>query len=194
LSGTNIYAFEAFGQPEDPTFLPLSNLYVPIDLSNQAWTHATLAHAAIHMAHLYGKSSSISALNHKSAAIKLINKSLNDPKTAVSDDTLAAVLRMLTFEVDKTPSLISISLLTLLQSFWGTEDAMRLHQMGLSQLVNQRGGLDTLRGNWRLEMRILLGTFSHLYLVSNADRSNTTYIQTAYVRHCTAFKIHQHVL
>ncbi|KAE9371581.1 hypothetical protein N431DRAFT_545797 [Stipitochalara longipes BDJ] len=136
---TNVYAFKAFGQPDDPTFLPLSNVYVPIDLSNEASIHATLAHAAMHMAYLLGKPSSIPALHHKSAAIRLINESLNDPEIAVSDGTLAAVLRMLTFE-----------------SFWGTEDAMRLHQKGLSQLVKQRGGLDTLRGNWRLEMRILL--------------------------------------
>ncbi len=76
------------------------------------------------MAHLYGKSSSISALYHKSAAIKLINEPLNDPKTAVSDGTLAAVLRMLTFEVNTILSLISHLLLILLQGFWGTEDAM----------------------------------------------------------------------
>jgi hypothetical protein len=37
---------------------------------------------------------------------------------------------------------------------------MRLHQKGLSQLVKQRGGLETLRGNWKLEMRILLGKFT----------------------------------
>ena len=39
---------------------------------------------------------------------------------------------------------------------------MRLHQKGLSQLVKQRGGMDTLRDNWRLEMRILLGKFLYL--------------------------------
>jgi hypothetical protein len=97
--GTNVYAYEAFGQPNDPTFLPLSNVYVPIDLSDQASTHATLAHSASHLAYLHGKPSSISALSHKSAAIKLINESLNDPKAAVSDGILAAVLRLLTFEV-----------------------------------------------------------------------------------------------
>ena len=94
-----MYAFEAFGQPNDPTFLPLSSLYVPIDLSDQASTHATLAHAASHMAHLHGKPSSVSVLSHKIAAIKLINDSLNDPEAAVSDGNLAAVLRLLTFEV-----------------------------------------------------------------------------------------------
>ena len=94
-----MYAFKAFGQPDDPTFFPLSNAYIPVDLSNPASTHATLAHAAIHMAHLSGKSNSISALYHKTAAIKFINESLNDPELAVSDGTLAAVLRVLTFEV-----------------------------------------------------------------------------------------------
>jgi len=77
----------------------LRNVYIPIDLSNQASTHVILAHAAIHLAYLSGKSASISALHHKTAAIKLINESLNDSELAVSDDTLAAVLRVLTFEV-----------------------------------------------------------------------------------------------
>jgi hypothetical protein len=100
--GTNVYAFQAFGQPKDPTFHPLSNLFVLVDLSDQASTHATLAHAASHLAYLDGKLSSISALFHKSAAIKLINESLNDPKAAVSDGVLAAVLRLLTLEVRKS--------------------------------------------------------------------------------------------
>jgi hypothetical protein len=84
-------------------------VYVPIDLSDQASTHATLAHAASHMAYLHGKPASISALSHKSAAIRLINESLNDPKAAVSDGIIAAVLRLLTFEVRTTLSGKSLS-------------------------------------------------------------------------------------
>lgn len=96
-----MYAYQAFGRPEeaDPTFVPISNLYVPINLSDQATTHATLAHSANHMAYLHGQPSPISALSHKIAAIKLVNEALNDPEIAVSDGTIAAVLRLVTFEV-----------------------------------------------------------------------------------------------
>jgi Fungal specific transcription factor domain len=111
-----VYAFTAFGQPDDPTFLPLSNAYVPIDLSDQASTHATLAHAASHIAYLHGKPSSVSALSHKSAAIKLVNESLNDPEVAVSDGVLAAVLRLLTFEVKSQPLQLKFHITTLQNS------------------------------------------------------------------------------
>jgi hypothetical protein len=96
-----VYAYQAFGRPEetDPTYAPISNLFVPIHLSDEATTHATLAHSANHMAYIRGQPSPLSALSHKIASIKLVNEALNDPEIAVSDGTIAAVLRLATFEV-----------------------------------------------------------------------------------------------
>lgn len=113
--GTNEYAYQAFGRPQDPTFLPLSTAYVPIDLSNKANTHATLAHSASHVAKLRGGPAPLAALSHKIAAIKLVNEALNDPTTATSDGTLAAVLRLSTFEV-RSHFLLSKALVPLLLS------------------------------------------------------------------------------
>jgi len=103
------------------------------------------------LAYLRGQPSPTSALSHKIAAIKLVNEALSDPELAVRDGTIAAVVRLFTFE-----------------RYWGTESAWRLHQRGLSQLVKQRGGLNTLRGNWRLELRVLL-----IPLMTNSQISDT---------------------
>lgn len=101
--GVNIYAQQAFGQPTDPSFGPMRDLYVPVDLSHRAATHAVLAHSAAHSAHIRGERSSIKAITHKMAAIHLVNEYLNDPLKAVSDEAFSAVLRLLTFEVRYFP-------------------------------------------------------------------------------------------
>lgn len=77
----------------------MRDLYVPIDLSQEAATHAVLAHAACHVAYLRGERQSIKAITHKMAAIHLVNEYLNDPVKSVSDEAFSAVLRLLTFEV-----------------------------------------------------------------------------------------------
>lgn len=78
----------------------MRDLYIPVDLSQAASVHAVLAHSASHMAYLrQERSDSVTALTHKMAAIRLVNKSLNDPVKAVSDENISAVMRLLTFEV-----------------------------------------------------------------------------------------------
>jgi len=99
FAGVNIYAQQAFGQPTDPSFGPMRDLYIPVDLSHEAATHAVLAHSAAHSAHIRGKRNSIKAISHKMAAIHLVNEYLSDPIKAVSDEAFSAVLRLLTFEV-----------------------------------------------------------------------------------------------
>lgn len=78
----------------------MRDLYIPVDLSQEAATHAVLAHSASHMAHLRGERNSIKAITHKMAAIHLVNEYLSDPLKAVSDEAFSAVLRLLTFEVN----------------------------------------------------------------------------------------------
>jgi Fungal specific transcription factor domain len=147
-----VYAFTAFGQPTDPTFLPLSNAYVPIDLLDIASTHATLAHSASHIAYLRNQPTPVSALSHKSAAIKLINDSLNDPKIAVSDGILAAVLRLLTFEVRSIPNPKALTSLSLATELLGNSRCDEI-----SSKRSQSVGQTTRRprnSSWKLETRI----------------------------------------
>lgn len=82
----------------------MRDLYIPVDLSQEAATHAVLAHSASHMAHLRGERNSIKAITHKMAAIHLVNEYLSDPLKAVSDEAFSAVLRLLTFEVNYSSS------------------------------------------------------------------------------------------
>jgi hypothetical protein len=95
----NTYAVQAFGKPTDPSFNPMRDLYIPVDLSQEADTHAVLAHSASHVADLRGERNSIKAITHKMATIHLVNEYLNDPVKAVSNEAFSAVLRLLTFEV-----------------------------------------------------------------------------------------------
>ncbi|KAG0649025.1 hypothetical protein D0Z07_5028 [Hyphodiscus hymeniophilus] len=134
------YSPEAYGAPTDPVFEPIRNLFAAVDLAQSACVHATLAHAASHIAFLrQERSDSIQAITHKMAAMRIINQSLSDPVEAISDETFSAVLRLLAFE-----------------RYWGTEPAWRLHRKGLTQMLQKRGGLSTFQSNWKLELRIHL--------------------------------------
>ncbi|RDW62359.1 hypothetical protein BP6252_11792 [Coleophoma cylindrospora] len=135
----NDYAPRAFGRPTDPTFNPMRDLYVPVDLSHKASVHAVLAHSAAHVAYLRQERMSPQALVHKMAAISLVNEYLGDPVKSISDQCFSAVLRLLTFE-----------------RYWGTEATWKLHRKGLAQMVKKRGGLPSFPENWRLEMKIQL--------------------------------------
>lgn len=77
----------------------MRDLYIPIDLSQVASVHGILAHSASHLAFLHRQRSSVQAITHKMAAIRLVNEYLGDPVKAISDETFSAVLRLLTYEV-----------------------------------------------------------------------------------------------
>lgn len=101
--------------------------------------HGILAHAASHIAYLKGERTSEDALRHKMTAIHLVNLALGKEETAVSDENISAVLRLLTYE-----------------RYWGTEEVWQLHRRGLNQMIKRRGGLSTLSDNWQLETRVHL--------------------------------------
>jgi len=178
--GAKTYAYEAFGQPTDPTFDPIKDLYIPVDLAYVASVHGILAHSASHLAYLrQERSLSIQAIGHKMNAIRLVNRALNDPMKAISDETFSAVMKLVTYEVG-FPSALSFlwrlcvelflshrrssiyltyassTNVNVIQRYWGTENAWKLHRNGLVQMIKKRGGLSTFPADWRLEMRIQL--------------------------------------
>ncbi|KAH8602107.1 hypothetical protein B0O99DRAFT_735571 [Bisporella sp. PMI_857] len=135
-----IYAYQAFGQPTDPIFDQIKDLYAPVNLSHVASVHGVLAHSACHLAYLrQDRSLSVQGITHKMAAIHLVNQALNEPMKAVSDETFSAVIKLLSFE-----------------RYWGIENAWTLHRRGLAQMIKKRGGLSTFPNNWRLELSIQL--------------------------------------
>lgn len=93
-------------------FNPMKDVWFPLDLSNPASFNAIMAHSAAHLAHYYGGvtptkgTKSAEALRFKADAVEILNQWVNDPKKALSNDTFAAVVRLLTFEVTKLKSLL----------------------------------------------------------------------------------------
>lgn len=66
-------------------------------------------------------------LRVRQGVISLINDSINDPEMRTADETIVAVLHVLNSEV------------------MGCDDrSMRIHQVGLHEMIRERGGLDRL--------------------------------------------------
>ena len=86
-------------------FNPMKDVWFPLDLSNASSFNCIMAHSAAHLAHLYTGTPptrgirSSDALKYKSEAIRIMRSWLIDPQKRLSDDSFAAVVRLLTFEV-----------------------------------------------------------------------------------------------
>ncbi|KAM0553320.1 hypothetical protein ACHAPJ_007333 [Fusarium lateritium] len=117
----------------------MRDVWCPLDLSNAASFNAIMAHAAAHLARMQGFRQSKEALKFKTEAVRIVKVWMDDPELALSDDVLAAVLRLLTYE-----------------RYWGTEAEWHVHYNGLSDLIAARGGIESLQSNWRLELTTYL--------------------------------------
>ncbi|KAJ8131730.1 hypothetical protein O1611_g1896 [Lasiodiplodia mahajangana] len=122
-------------------FNPMRDVWFPLDLSNAASFNAIMAHSAAHLARMQGFPVSNDAVQFKVEAVGIVQSWARDPELALSDDTIAAILRLLSFE-----------------RYWGSEDEWRIHHNGLLQIIDARGGIATLQGNWRLEITTFLVT------------------------------------
>ncbi|KAI0543024.1 tachykinin family protein [Xylaria digitata] len=123
------------------TFNPMRDVWFPLDLSNAASFNAIMAHSAAHLARMQGFPVSNEAVRFKVEAVGIVQSWARDPALALSDDTIAAILRLLSFE-----------------RYWGSEVEWRIHHNGLLQIIEARGGIATLQSNWRLEITTFLVT------------------------------------
>ncbi|KAF4957964.1 hypothetical protein FGADI_2793 [Fusarium gaditjirri] len=133
------HAAMMFGPSPDGAFSPMRDVWLPLDLSNQASFNALMALSAAHLSRMQGFSQSEVALEFKSEAVRIVQLWMQDSERAVSDDVLAAILRLLTYE-----------------RYWGTEAEWIIHHRGLMNLVEARGGTAALSSNWRLELTTFL--------------------------------------
>ncbi|KAF6519760.1 hypothetical protein HZS61_016177 [Fusarium oxysporum f. sp. conglutinans] len=92
------HAAMTFGPSPDGAFSPMRDVWLPLDLSNPASFNALMALSAAHLSRMQGFSQSEVALEFKSEAVRIVQLWMQDPERAVSDDVLAAILRLLTFE------------------------------------------------------------------------------------------------
>ncbi|CVK98224.1 uncharacterized protein FMAN_12275 [Fusarium mangiferae] len=133
------HAAMMFGPSLDGAFSPMRDVWLPLDLSNLASFNALMALSAAHLSRMQGFSQSEVALEFKSEAVRIVQLWMQDQERAVSDDVLAAILRLLTYE-----------------RYWGTEAEWIIHHKGLMNLVEARGGIAALSSNWRLELTTFL--------------------------------------
>jgi len=76
-----------------------TDIWIPLEFSNEASFHGVLAYAAAHLGHLRGEPMPPAALVHNIKSIQLINSWLHEPSMMTSDAAISAVLRQTSLEV-----------------------------------------------------------------------------------------------
>ena len=80
-------------------FNPMRDIWFPLDLSNAAAFNAVMAQSAAHLSRMHGFKTSAVALQFKAEAIRIISLWMADKDLALGDDVIAAVSRVLIYEV-----------------------------------------------------------------------------------------------
>jgi hypothetical protein len=88
-----------FTQSTASNFNPMRDVWLPLDMSNAASFNAIMAHSAAHLARMQGFSTYEEAFEFKAEAVHIVSQWMSDAALSRSDDLIAAVLRLLTFEV-----------------------------------------------------------------------------------------------
>ena len=83
------------------TFNPVRDVWFPLDVSNAASFNVVLAHSAAHIARMHGYQTSNEAIKFKMEAIRIVASWMDDSQQALSDEVIAAVIRLLTYEVSE---------------------------------------------------------------------------------------------
>jgi hypothetical protein len=105
MVGISTHAAMMFEDLSVTEFNPMKDVWFPLDLSNASSFNCVMAHSAAHLYHLYAGtpaqrgSKSSDALKYKIEAVRILRSWLVDPNKELSDDSFAAVVRLLTFEV-----------------------------------------------------------------------------------------------
>ena len=117
----------------------LQTRFFPFIMTDPAPLHAVMLMAASNHDHIRGsRSHTIDLLQLRGMAIREINRALEDPVRATSDQLVAAVAQMACYE-----------------ALFGDRDIFNTHMTGLLRMVTLRGGLPRLGLDGLLE-RILL--------------------------------------
>jgi hypothetical protein len=77
----------------------MNDVWFNLDLSSPASFHGMLAYAASYSAYIRGVQDCPLVIRHKIQAITMANERLSNPSEALSDESFAAVLRLLALEV-----------------------------------------------------------------------------------------------
>lgn len=117
----------------------LRTRFFPFVLTDKATLHTVMLMAASHYSNAKGsRSQTIDLLQLRGMAIREINSALENPARAVSDQLIAAVAKMASYE-----------------ALFGDRQIYNTHMTGLIRMVSMRGGLPALGLNGLLERIIL---------------------------------------
>lgn len=130
----------------------LRSRFLPLCMTDRASLHGVVLMAASHYKNQRGaQSHPIDVLQLRGMAFREINKALEDPARATSDQLIAAVAKMAAYE-----------------AVFGDREVVHLHMAGLRQMVMLRGGLQALGLDGLLE-RILLWIDSNAAHITNSQ-------------------------
>ena len=96
------------------------------------------------------------ALAYRDRSLQLLRLNLTQGRAAVTDSTLAVVMSLALFSEQR-----------------GDLEEAETHMQGLYRLVNLRGGIETLRENYQLQIKICRLVPHFLYLAQSLTRSLT---------------------
>ena len=82
-----------------PSTNPMAEGWIPDALNDKTSFEGMLSYAAAHLEHLRKERGSVQAIMYKTRAIASLQKQVNDESTALSDSTVAAILRQISVEV-----------------------------------------------------------------------------------------------
>lgn len=117
----------------------LRTRFFPFIMTDPAPLHAVMLMAATHYHRLHGsRSHSIDILQLRGMTIREINSALEDPVRATSDQLIAAVANMASYE-----------------ALFGDRNTFNTHMTGLLRMVSLRGGLPALGLDGLLERIVL---------------------------------------
>ncbi|KAF4495842.1 tachykinin family [Fusarium agapanthi] len=136
-TGFSAHAGMMFGPSPNEAFSPMRDVWLPLDLSNPASFNALMALSAAHLSRMQGFGQSEVALEFKSEAVRIVQLWMQDPERAVSDDVLAAILRLLTYEELLTPN----------------------SELPLHPILREESELRNLRSLWLVSFIQDIGTF-----------------------------------
>lgn len=88
-----------FAESRVSSFNPMRDVWLPLDMSNAASFNAIMAHSAAHLARMQGFSTYKEAFKFKAEAVRIVSQWMSDPAMILSDDLIAGVVRLLTYEV-----------------------------------------------------------------------------------------------
>jgi hypothetical protein len=112
--------------------------------------HQVLSNAALNLAALRGKGSvreQEESLKHHTTALRIIAKDISDPEKSTSDGVIGAIVGFGCYSVSRFRYCSLDPLMMLVQHVIGNQAGFHMHMKAAKELIQLRGGINTLYSN-----------------------------------------------